>query len=180
MNGIIDTDEPNGGRRAAIPFPRAWCVDFEFQQPAGERPRPVCMVAKEFFTGGKIRMWRDELLALHRAPFDVGDDAVMVAYAAQAELSCFLALGWPLPVNVIDLFVEHRVTTNGLVLPCGNGLLGALACRGLGHIDAGEKEAMRRLILDQDWWSEQQRRDIFDYCETDVDGLIALLRVMAS
>jgi DNA polymerase I len=66
------------------------------------------------------------------------------------------------------------------VLPCGNDLLGALACRGLGHIDAGEKEAMRRLILDQDDWSEQQRRDIFDYCETDVDALIALLRVMGS
>ena len=48
-------------------LPAAWCVDFEFQQPAGERPRPVCLVAKEFFTSETIRMWRDELHALHRA-----------------------------------------------------------------------------------------------------------------
>jgi hypothetical protein len=44
---------------------------------------------------------------------------------------------------VIDLFAEHRVATNGIPLPCGNGLLGALAIRGLAHIDAGEKEEMR-------------------------------------
>lgn len=137
------------------------------------------MVARELFTGEVIRMWRGELLALHRAPFETGGDAVMVAYAAQAEQACFLELGWPLPANVICLFAEHRVLTNGLHLPCGNGLVGALACRGLGHIDAGEKETMRRLILDNNHWTEQQQRDIIGYCESDVNGLIALLPVMA-
>lgn len=176
MNKI---EAQNGGLPAAIPFRAAWCVDFEFQQPPGERPRPVCMVAKEFFTGEAIRIWRHELLALHRAPFDVGPDTVVVGYATQAEMGCFMALGWPLPANLIDLFAEHRVATNGFVLPCGDSLIGALACRGLGHIDVGEKEAMRRLIMDQDWWNEQQQRDILAYCESDVDGLIALLKVMA-
>lgn len=170
----------NGGGRAAIPFRAAWCADFEFKQPPGEQPRTVCMVARELFTGEVIRMWRGELLALRRAPFETGGDAVMVAYAAQAEQACFLELGWPLPANVICLFAEHRVLTNGLHLPCGNGLVGALACRGLGHIDAGEKETMRRLILDNNHWTEQQQRDIIGYCESDVNGLIALLPVMAS
>lgn len=51
-------------------------------------------------------------------------------------------------MNVIDLFAEHRVETNGRKLPCGNGLLGALAIRGLAHIDAGEKdEPASRLML---------------------------------
>lgn len=170
----------DGDLRAAIPFRVAWCIDFEFKQPAGERPQPLCMVGRELFTGREIRMWRGELLTLRRAPFDVGDDALMVAFAAQAEIGCFLALGWPAPSNVLDLFAEHRVETNGKILPCGNGLLGALSCRGLAHIDAGTKEAMRRLILDTEHHDEHQQRKILDYNASDVVGLMALLSVMAT
>ena len=50
---------------------------------------------------------------MRRTPFETGKDAVMVAYAAQAELGCFLALGWPLPMHVLDLYAEFRVATNG-------------------------------------------------------------------
>jgi DNA polymerase I len=163
-----------------IPFREAWCVDFEFRADPGERPYVVCMVAKELHSGREIWMWRDELLALRRAPFDTSADAALVAYYASAELGCFLELGWPLPVNVIDLFVEHRVETNGKKLPCGNGLLGALAVRGLAHIDASEKEAMRQLVMTRWEWTEEERRAILNYCyESDVVGLIALLPVMA-
>jgi DNA polymerase family A len=175
----IDATEHDGGLRAAVPFRAVWCLDFEFNGAPGERPRPVCMVARELFTGETIRLWRDDLLLLQGAPFDIGPHSLVVAYAAQAELACFLALGWPLPANVLDLFAEHRVATNGLALPCGNGLLGALACRGLAHIDAGEKEHMRRLIMERQSWTEQAKRDILDYCQSDVDGLVALMREMA-
>ena len=130
-------------------FREIWCADFEFRADPGERPWPVCMVAQEIRTGRVIRLWRNELLALTRAPFDVGASALFVAYFASAEFGCFLELGWALPENVIDLYVEHRVETNGEKTLCGDGLLGALALRGLGHIDAGEKDEMRRLILDQ-------------------------------
>jgi hypothetical protein len=91
-----------------------------------------------WFAGGsrvahraEIRLWRSELLNLRTAPFNVGTDAVFVAYYASAELGCFLELGWPLPVNVVDLFVEHRCETNGVPTTCGDGLVGALALRGL-------------------------------------------------
>ena len=110
---------------------------------------------------------------LNRAPFDVGPDALFVAYFASAELGCFLELGWPLPENVLDLYVEHRVETNGEPTLCGDGLLGALSLRGLGHIDAGEKDAMRRLVCDQHQWTAEERRKILDYCASDVDGLAA-------
>jgi hypothetical protein len=123
-------------------------------------------------------MWRNELLALRRAPFDTGADSALVAYYASAELGCFLELGWPLPTNVIDLFAEHRVETNGQKLPCGSDLLGALAIRGLAHIDAGEKEVMRQLVMGQRQWAETERRSILEYCASDVAGLIALLPVM--
>jgi DNA polymerase I len=83
-------------------------VDFEFRAEDGNRPEPLCMVAQELLTGREIRMWRPELLALRAAPFNTGPDAVFVAYYAAAEMSCFLALGWPPPRNVLDLFAEHR------------------------------------------------------------------------
>ncbi len=162
-----------------LPFRELWCVDFEFRSDPGERPWVVCMVAQELISGRQIRMWRDELLALKKAPFNTGPDAALVAYYASAELGCFLELGWPLPANVIDLFAEHRVETNGQKLPCGNDLLGALAIRGLAHIDAGDKDAMRQLIIGQRHWSETEQRAILDYCASDVAGLIALLSVMA-
>ena len=148
---------------ANIPFRKIWCVDFEFRSDLGENPWVVCMVACELNSGRKIQLWRDELLALWKAPFDTGPDAALVAYYSSAELGCFLELGWPLPANVIDLFAEHRVETNGQKLLCGNGLLGALAIRGLVHIDVGEKEAMRRLVCDQRRWSpaEQSPHGLF-------------------
>ena len=96
-----------------LPFRELWCVDFEFRSDPGERPWVVCMVAQELISGRQIRMWRDELLALKKAPFNTGPDVALVAYYASAELGCFLELGWPLPANVIDLFAEHRVETNG-------------------------------------------------------------------
>ena len=169
-----------GGRQLpAVPFKNIFAVDFEYRAPPGERPWPVCMVVKELLSGREQRYWRDELLAMHAAPFDVGPDSLVVAYSAGAELGCFLALGWPPPANVLDLYAEHRVETNGRDLPCGNGMLGALACRGLAHIDGGEKEAMRRLVMDRLEWSEPEKSEIVDYCASDVDGLIALLHVMA-
>jgi DNA polymerase I len=111
---------------------------------------------------------------LRHAPFEVGSQALFVAYFASAEFSCFLELGWRLPENVVDLYAEHRNETNGEKTPCGDGLLGALALRGLAHIDAGEKDEMRRLILDQQHWTEDEKRKILDYCQSDVTGTTAL------
>jgi len=161
-------------------FSEIWCLDFEFRSDPGERPWPVCMVAEELKSGRVLQLWRDDLLALSRPPFDVGPNALIVAYFASAELGCFLELGWPLPENNFDLYVEHRVETNGKITLCNNGLLGALASRGLAHIDAGEKESMRQLICDQRHWSHDEQQSILEYCSSDVRGLAALLPRMAS
>ena len=168
------------GRRIGAPFRELWCVDFEFRPDPGEPPWVVCMVAREYHSGRQIRMWRDELLSLRMAPFDTGPHAALVAYYAPAELGCFLELGWPLPTNVIDLFAEHRVETNGnrslLNKELKDKLLGALAIRGLAHM---EKRAMIELIISRRQWSEEEKRDILDYCDGDVLALIALLPAMA-
>ena len=99
-------DAPSGDLMSR--FRAIWCVDFEFQ-PGPDGIWPVCMVARELHSHRELCLWRDDLVRLDRAPFDIGPDALLVAYSAAAELGCFLALGWPLPVNVLDLFAEHRV-----------------------------------------------------------------------
>ena len=103
---------------------------------------------------------------------------MFVAYSASAELGCFLALGWPLPHNVFDLYVEHRAAMAGIKNGFGTSLVGALAARGLAHIDAGDKEAMRNLIIGQSEWSNAEQRAILEYCASDVDALARLLPAM--
>ena len=91
--------------------------EFEFGGQAGNRPRPVCMVAKELRTGQTWRLWRGEFDSV--PPFPIGTDALFIAYYASAELGCFRSIGWPMPANVLDLFVEFRNRTNGLATPAG-------------------------------------------------------------
>jgi DNA polymerase I len=158
-------------------FSQIWACDFEFRADPGERPWAVCMVAREVGSGTEITLWRDELLALKRAPFDTGKDSLFVAYYASAEIGCFLELDWPLPTNILDLFTEFRCATNGL--GAQSSLLAALAhYRIPAAINAGEKDKMRKLVLQQTEWSEQQKREISDYCASDVVSLAALYRRM--
>lgn len=159
-------------------YREVWCVDFEFGAPPGGRPEPRCMVAREWRSGRTFRVWADELAAMPRPPFPIGADSLLVAYYASAELACFLALGWPMPARVLDLFCEFRVLTNGLAVPCGNGLLGAMAYFGLSAIDVAEKTEMRELALRGGWYSEREKQALIDYCQTDVDALEKLLPAM--
>src|SRR5450759_4931514 len=101
-------------------------VDFEFEfgGHAGDRPRPVCMVARELRTGQGWRLWRGQFGS--SPPFATTPDTLFVAYYASAELGCFRALGWPVPARILDLYVEFRDRTNGLEPAAGNGLIGAL------------------------------------------------------
>lgn len=161
-------------------FREIWVCDFEFNGGDGERPRPVCMVARECRSGRLIRLWRDELAQLRAAPFDTGSQSLFVAYFASAELGCFLSLGWQLPTNILDLFTEHRAATNGLELVFGNGLIGALALRGLASMEGAQKDAMRDLVMRQDTWDANQTAEILDYCAADVAATTRLFNHMAS
>jgi hypothetical protein len=159
-------------------FGEVWLADFEFRQPPGSRPEPICMVAREFRTGRTIRVWADELARMTRPPFPIGSDSLLVAYYASAELTCFLALDWPMPVRILDLFTEFRCLTNGLAVPCGNGLLGALAYFGLDAMPGAEKNMMRELAQRDGPYTDAEREALLDYCETDVVALARLLPAM--
>ncbi len=172
-----------------IPFRYVWFVDFEFQSVDGERQRTWCMSAREYYTGRTIRMWRDELLACKRAPFETGPDALVVAFYLTAELLSFLEFSWPFPVNMLDLFAEHRCFTNGRHPPASgkkkgeksgrNGLLNVLVLHGLGHIDAAEKEAMRQLAIRGEPFTAEEKTALQDYNDTDTVALAVLMPRMA-
>jgi hypothetical protein len=174
----MDVSTTSGGRTTATSFRFLWLTDFEYGLDANGLPQPKCMVAREYHSGRVIRLEHEELLRCEAAPFDIGSSSALVAYMAAAEISCFLSLGWPLPKNIIDLYCEHRVETNGIFLPSGNGLLSALAIRGQAHIDASEKNAMRELAMREGALSEAESCALMGYCESDVDALKLLLDCM--
>lgn len=159
-----------------------WLVDFEFRPAHGHGGNPcvpVCMVANELHTGQTLRLWLDTQQFPLPCPFPTDGSAMVVAYYASSEIGCFQALGWSTPVNLLDLYAEFRCHTNGRVLPCGNGLLGALTFFGLPSMLADEKESMRALVLRGGPWSPEEQPAILDYCEQDVVALRRLLPAMA-
>jgi DNA polymerase I len=152
-------------------FHEVWAVDFEFNSRPGERPVPICLVARELVSGRQVAAWEDELHQMTHPPYSVDPDCLVVAYYASAELGCHLALGWELPPRVLDLYVEFRNLTNGRETPTGNGLLGALTWYGLDGLAATEKEEMRARALRGGPWTNEERSALLQYCATDVDAL---------
>ena len=153
-------------------------LDFEYSQPPGERPAPVCLVAWELNSGRRWRLFMDDLRRRPAAPYPCGPDDLVVAYYAAAEMNCHLALDWPLPSNVLDLYVEFSNLINGLKVPCGRGLLGALTWFGLDAIAATEKEELRQLAMRGGSYSVEEREALLEYCESDVAALASLLPAM--
>jgi hypothetical protein len=169
-----------------LPFRHIVVADFEFHfgghasfeeaSRSGERPRPICMAARELRSGREWHLWEDEFgLA---PPFPTGPDALFIAFYASAELGCFRALGWSKPANILDLFVEFRNRTNGLTTPAGAGLVGALTYFGLGAFIAADKDAMRLLALRGGPYSAAERKALQDYVATDATPLEQLLLAM--
>ena len=101
------------------------------------------MVAREYYSGQLQRLWLDGV-AKPACPLPLGENSLYIAYYASAEMGCHLALDWTLPDYLLDLFCEFRCLTNGLSLPAGNGLLGALSAgMAQAHHAARDKEPWR-------------------------------------
>jgi hypothetical protein len=163
-----------------LDFDEVWLVDFEYSQPLGEPVQQVhCMVARELRSNRLLRLFADELDRLDQAPFRTDERALYVAYYASAEMHCHLALGWPKPAYVLDLFVEFRNHTNGRAVPAGNKLLGALAYFGLDALSVAEKTAMRELAIRGGPFTGDEKQALLDYCQSDVDALVDLLEAMS-
>ena len=146
-----------------------WCEDSEFQtEPAGRRPGPVSYVARNLRTGQTIRLFGKFPI---EPPFPVGDDTLVVSYYSSAEHGFRIAVGWPIPVHTLDMFIVFRALTNGLHLPHGAGLVGAMAHVGLDY--PADKKSMIAVINGPDYM--QHAAVILKYNEIDVDALERLL-----
>ncbi len=88
---------------------------FSFQSTPGEIPKPVGLTYKNYRDGRIRHLCREELVALEHPPFPIGEGNLVVGYRTFQDLTCHLALGWPLPKNVVDLLFEFRNVTNGVV-----------------------------------------------------------------
>ena len=159
-----------------LPYREIWAVDFEYISTEGNRPVPVCMVAKELRAGRLLRLWQDELP--RECPIPSGDDVLFVAYQAAAELSCYLVLGWALPTRILDPYVEFLARTNYVRAGLKTDLLTCLSFHGLPSITKAEKQAGRALVMRGGPWTAAERTEVLDYCQSDVDPLGPLLARM--
>jgi DNA polymerase I len=158
------------------PFEEIWLHDFEFISRPGERPDVVCLCATELRSGRSLRLWRDQLG--ERPPYRTDRGAVFVNFVANAECGCHRAIGWPTPERVLDLSAAFRNLVNGLWVPEGKGLIGALRYYGLSSISAKQKDATRARII-QGWsFTPEERERILDYCASDAEAPRLLLARM--
>ena len=172
-----------------LPFREVWALDTEFNfrpssaytfpvdpQPDGSIQHPVCLVARELYSGHVVSVFEDEFGP--KPPFSVGPENLFIAYNAAAEWLTFLALGWPLPERVFDPYIEYRRHICGTpwdVAEVGNkGLLKALEHFHIKGITADLKTEMRDFILRGGPWDRADRKRTLDYCDTDVRPLFRL------
>ena len=152
-------------------FKRVIVWDTEFQtEPPGNRPAPVCVTARELRSGREWQHFRGEFGP--GPPFPVDDDTVFAGFYNSAELGFHKALGWPEPNYQIDLYIEFRNLTNGLWLPHGSGLVGAMAYFNLDY--PADKGEMIKIINSGDYSGDRAPR-ILHYNWVDMNATAQLL-----
>jgi hypothetical protein len=126
-----------------------------------------------------IRMWRGEFGST--PPFDIGPDALFVAYSAWAELTCFIVLGWLFPIHVFDLHTAYLAASN-ILLPYNpdevrkrqrKGLSDACRAYGIEGWENIDKPAIAKAI-GEGRWREYGKEVCLDYCEEDVGAAAKL------
>jgi len=147
--------------------------DFEYEVADGDLPDPLCMVAhvldEKLRHVRTIRLWRGEFGA--EPPFDIGPDALFVAYSAWAEMTCFKVLGWPFPVHIFDQHTAYLAASN-ILLPYNPDEVRHKPRKRL-------PDACRAYGLegwDGTWRGRYSPEEILAYCEEDGRMEVLLLR----
>jgi hypothetical protein len=175
-----------------LPFHEIWAVDTEYYPGPGyahggrdgDRITPLALVAIEMRTGQTVRLWQDGLgLA---PPYRLDPDVLIISYMATAEMGFHLACGWAQPANLLDLYIEFRHLTNDARVTTSDerggihrdkgfySLAGALRHFREDEIDVARRDDSRDRILQGPPFSNQERREILEYCEDDARALARL------
>jgi DNA polymerase-1 len=158
------------GQGIVLDYDEIIFADIEFVAPPGERPQVVCVAWHEYASGITRSLWIDELGPL--PPYRTDGRVLFVCFVANAEIGCHLALGWPVPRNVIDLSAEFRCLTNGRKVPAGKGLIGALTYFRIPTISTKEKDEIRNRIMRGFPFTNEERARILEYAKGDVNGIL--------
>lgn len=150
-------------------FTSVYAFDFEFIAKDGERHDPVCLVAWDVLSGRRIEVWRDHMTPT--PPYIIGNDSLFLGFQVEAEMSCHIALGWPIPGNIVDLRVEYLHYRNPRRKGERTRLIDALKYFGIPGIHACEKDLFREKIMSGGPWTLEDRREITAYCWSDVKPL---------
>ncbi len=133
------------------------------------------MVGRDLQTG-RTRTWTKDVGG--PAPYLSGTRDLVVAYAANAEVSCMLKLGWPMPHHMLDLHVVFSRLVNSHGAKCSTSLLNALDTCGIPHMSVSEKEQFRDLATGGEPLTPNQMRELVCYCQRDVIGTVGLFEAL--
>jgi hypothetical protein len=161
-------------------FGKVYVIDTEYAPQPGlpEGPVvPVALQAYEVRSGSWVSAFFEEPNGSYSNPLD--PDALYITFNAAAEWNCFLSLGWALPRNCIDFYVEFKNLVSGLRPPAQfrqpkfpgkwkSSLLDVTRWCGLPVRSIAEKKATRDRIIRGHSFSAQECESILKYCRDDV------------
>ena len=170
-----------------LPFREIWCVDTEFYPGPGRANggrdgdviTPLCLGAHEMRSGRIVRLWQDEFGRF--PPYRLDAEALIFGYMISAEFGSHIARGWGEPARSLDLYIEFRHYVNdgsAKAKDRGKGfysIAGALRYFCEDELDVTHKRNMRDRILQGPPFTGEERRDILEYCESDVQALARLV-----
>lgn len=160
-------------------FREIWAVDFASSARPGERPSAACLAAREIRSGRSLGLSRVGLAGRAGPPYPLDNGSLFVAFDAAAALGCHLALGWPLPARILDLHAEFRDLTNGLAVPHGGGLYGALAWHGQDPMPGAARPTLDALVALGRPLTDIEGKAILDHRAGRVAAMGRLLDAMA-
>jgi DNA polymerase I len=151
-------------------------TDVEGKPIEGNPLHPLCICAKDLLGKESWEFWAGEFPAT--APFPVDETTLFIAFNASAEVRTFNAIGWSAPARILDLFAEYCDHRNGRDGDTGRSLLAALEHFGLDTVGTVYKKNMISRILKGAPFTDPERREILNYCWSDIFALERLLGAM--
>ena len=151
-------------------FNRVLSLDTEFRMDETKTipKKVVCFCYEDVFTGERWEFWEHDKPNNFDSHFD-NDRNLIVCYNATAEIGSFLNLNQPLPPNVLDIFVEVKRLYLDKRQRGKFSLLDTAYSYGLMDVmTKDEKDKTRDLIIYNESYSSNERREILDYCMEDV------------
>ena len=112
-------------------------------------------------------------------------DELFILYAADADILTFIAMNWPIPLNVIDPRIEWMRNDNGgdqykpgMREKKGYSLLDAARTYRIPAIPDSAKKHWRDIAIRGGPFTEEERRGLLHYCRRDVDLTARVLMAM--